>query len=239
MHVSKTINSVWRRYLWIGLLLGTVLPLSGQDKESPYEKFNRHFFSGVYHYIRAEHDRAAEHLNQAARLNDSVAAVYYYLALTQKALHHDDQARAYLDKACRLDPARQDLFRKAFAGAGQPASSQKEADKKPSPMPAAGGGLEKFLAGYKQMDDAQVWEQGRQLIALYPFHVELIWITARAGYRTGHAPEAAALLENGMDFARTSPEWYRRYLQLLIDIYQQTGQTDKADRYRQLLKKAH
>ena len=232
-----------KRHVLLLILLASFQLLTAQRGETPFEKFNRLYLDGVYHYITAEYERSEAELTQCLRMNDTVGSVYYYLALNRLAQGQNDAARRFLDSACQRQPGLAERFRKDFRYVSR-RLHQSPVPKVTAVSPTgqkvqSGGnalpGREDFIRNAAKMPANRRWQTGRRLVERFPFDARLIFITARAGTETGHWNEAAALLENGMDFASVNRQLYRKYLTLLVRIYEHLGRKDKAGHYRKLL----
>lgn len=216
------------------------LPLQGlraqSKKANTYETFNKFYLQGVYHYIRRENDLARNDLIQATRLNDSVGAPYFYLALVERASGNTQAAAEYLDKACALDPERAKTYRKYYADTtGR--NKEKNTTAPSAQSIAKDRDADDFVKRHRSFTAEYVWQKGNEYVEKYPFRPRLVYITAEAGKKLKKYDEAIRLLENGMDFAAMEPDLYPDYVRLLVELYELTGQKAKADKYRKLIQK--
>lgn len=227
------------------LLFMAGVTFAQKSKETPYEKFNRLYVDGVYHYLTGEYEISENELHQCLQINDSIGAVYYYLALNRLAGDDKQTAGEFLETACRKQPAMAGKFRKAYAAemqrmAGEQRMRERASTRVEQPGKKHPDNLpdkDTFMKDVSRMTPEQIWEKGSKLVERFPFDTRLILVTARAGIKSGHWNESAAMLENGIDFASTDKDLYRQYLTLLINIYQHTGNGAKAQHYRKLLEK--
>ena len=234
-----------KKYILLLILLGANQFLTAQRGETPFEKFNRLYLDGVYHYVTAEYERSEGELTQCLRMADTVGSVYYYLALNRLAQGQNEMARRYLDSACRVQSGLAEAFRRNFRAEAR--RLRKQATPQVSATSPSGQKVEvstsrlpdreQFLQNAAKIPPGKRWETGKKLVERFPFDAKLILITARAGTETGHWQEAARLLVNGIDFASVDPKLYRQYLTLLVRIYEHTGERAKAGHYRKLLEK--
>lgn len=219
--------------IW-GMALGM---LSAQkEPEMHYEQFNALFFQGVLHYIKHETDKARNDFLAAIRLNDSIGASYFYLALVEKEEGNPEAAQQYLDKACALDSTHAGIYRQHFSQEIAFSISLTDTVPERNQSIAPARDVDDFLARAKDFSDAEIWRQGKSFVEKYPFRPHLVYTTALAGKKLKKYKEAIRMLENGMDFAMMDSKLYPDYVRLLVELYELTGQKAKAGTYRKLLK---
>jgi len=209
-----------------------------QDKKDDYARFNEQFLAGVREWIMQNPRQAINHFEQCLQLNDTVAAVYYYLAAAYFKTGETELAQENIDKAMQLAP-RNKWFRYLQI---KIKNGRKEKDISVTIRPAKGKILSEkevmqSLHDARQKLDTDRWyDLAKQTAEKYPFYPRVQLEAARAAFDKGNWKEAENFLLNGMDFATNNKALLKKYYRLLADVYQKTGNTAGARQYERLLK---
>jgi Tfp pilus assembly protein PilF len=198
------------------------------QSQNPYERFNQAYFSGLKHWIFRDIDAAERDFQNCISYNDSVSAVYYFLAMIYREKKEFSVASGFIEKALKLSPGNK-WYKKLQTEIqqqlnGKPREKHENVSVSPQTIrPAKPSGQ-------------WTYEQARRLAEKYPFDPEVLYRAARLAFEKEKYKEAALFLENGMDFAATRPDLLRKYYVLAVEVYKKLKRPDLEQKYRRLLK---
>ncbi len=198
------------------------------QSETDYEKFNEYFFTGLNNYITGNPKEAIEAFKNCLKINDSSAVIYYYLTKSYYKARQNDKAGYYLDMALKLDPGNPH-FKKLKSEIKSSVVVKYEVKKETKNKISNENDALKIL---KQEND---YQKIKTLALKYPFYPTLQWEAAQKAFQQAHYKDAETFLLNGMDFALSKKNLIKKYYRLLMEIYQKTGNEEKASKYRRLL----
>ncbi len=208
-----------KKFLIFSFLFGIFPFVSGAQNHKNLQKFNSNFFRGVNNYIIHNYSKSIKNLTDALIYNDSVAAVYYYLALNYHEKNMPEQKYTHIKKAIALQPG-EPVFRQILEKwEKEEKNLQNNTPLNPSEQNTHSEtekSLVYSLIQQQKFDEA--YQSGKKLLEKYPYDVSLIYYTALAAYQLKKWDEARSLLENGMDFALTDKEMYGKFRELLRKI---------------------
>ncbi len=207
------------------------------DKDD-YAKFNEFYFKGLQEWIKDNPEQAIKYFNRCLELNDTVAAVHYYLAAAYQKTGNPGQAVYHIERALATNPQNK-WFRRLK---NQLQSSPVEKKEKP-PVTRSENAIKSesdVLRDIKQkkfnLSAGEYYNYLVKSAEKFPFYARVQYETARAALALNKPDEAENYLINGMDFALTDKNLLKKYYQLLIEIYQRKNEKEKVRKYQNLLK---
>ena len=217
-----------KKFLFILKVFLSIYTFVYAQTATDYEKCNQYFFSGLNRYITGNAQEAVEAFKNCLKINDSSAVIYFYLAKSYLKAHQNDKAEYYLNIALKLNPDNSH-FRKLKNDLKQSTEVKYEVKTETKTKISSEKNALKILEQENEL------EKIKSLALKYPFYPTLQFKAAQKAFRKGHYKDAETFLLNGMDFAMTKKELLKKYYRLLLEIYEKTGDKEKADKYRRLI----
>ncbi|NPA43571.1 MAG: hypothetical protein GXO27_06065 [Chlorobi bacterium] len=226
-------GAVW---LAVWMSMGVAAQHEGADTLS---RFHRAYFDGIRLLVTGDPRAAADRLEASLDLVDTVAAVYYYLAVAYRDSDRPALALDMIDKALAWDEENKWYHKlKIELLRGRPSTEKKfDARTRRNGFAAEAAVVDSARHLIRTLPPEQAWERVAALAMQYPFYPGVLYEAARAAFELGKYDETIRILEGGTDFVADRPELARAYYRLLADAYRRKGNEARARMYEEKWRK--